>query len=114
MIWKVKFFQTARGEYPVKAFVEEQDEATYAKALHAIRLLSNNGPFLKTPYIKKIQNKLCELRISGQVAIRIFYTIMDNEYDLLHGFKKKSQKTPPKEIDIAISRMNELIDRTRS
>ena len=31
----------------------------------------------------------CELRISGKVEIRIFYTIINNEYYLLHAFKKK-------------------------
>ncbi|MBI2595408.1 type II toxin-antitoxin system RelE/ParE family toxin [Candidatus Daviesbacteria bacterium] len=56
MAWKVKFFQTSRGDSPTKDFIEKQDEATYAKALHAIRLLANNGPFLKPPYIKKIQD----------------------------------------------------------
>ena len=109
MVWKVKFFQTARGDSPVKEFIEEQDEATYAKALHAIRLLANNGPFLKPPYIKKLQGKLYELRISGIVAIRIFYTIHNNEYYLLHAFKKKSQKTPTQETKTALDRMIELV-----
>lgn len=34
--WKVKFFQTARGDYPVEEFIKEQDETTYAKILNAI------------------------------------------------------------------------------
>jgi len=54
MGWKVKFFQTSRGDYPVKDFIESQDEATYAKVIHSIRLLSDNGPFLKPPFIKKL------------------------------------------------------------
>ena len=109
MAWKVKFFQTSRGDSPVKEFIEEQDEAIYAKVLHAIRLLANNGPFLKPPYIKKLQSKLYELRISGVVAIRIFYTIHNNEYYLLHAFKKKSQKTPIKEIKTALDRIKEIV-----
>ena len=109
MAWKVLFFQTARGDYPVKEFLKEQDEATYAKVLLAIRLLANNGPFLKPPYIKKLQNRLYELRISGTVAIRIFYTIHSNEYYLLHAFKKKSQKTPNREMKTALDRMKEIV-----
>lgn len=109
MAWKVLFFQTVRGDYPVKNFIEEQDEATYAKALLSIKLLANNGPFLKPPYIKKLQNKLYELRISGTVAIRIFYTIYNNEYYLLHAFKKKTQKTPKQEIKTALDRMKEIV-----
>lgn len=109
MAWKVKFFQTSRGDYPVKYFIQEQNEAAYAKILLSIKLLQDNGPFLKPPYIKKLQNKLYELRISGKIAIRIFYTLHNNEYYLLHAFKKKSQKTPLKELKLAIDRMDEII-----
>jgi len=107
--WKVKFFQSARGNYPVKNFIQEQDEATYAKVLHIITLLRNNGPFLKPPYIKKLQNKLYELRISGKTSIRIFYTVAHDEFYLLHAFKKKTQKTPAKELKTAIDRIGEII-----
>ena len=109
MAWKVKFYQTTRGEFPVEEFIKQQDESTYAKILLAIKLLSDNGPFLKPPYIKKLQEKLYEIRISGKVTIRIFYTIYKNEYHLLHAFKKQSQKTPPKEIKIAVDRAKQLI-----
>jgi len=109
MNWKVKFFQTARGDCPVKDFIKEQDETTYAKILHSILLLENHGPYLKPPYIKKLQNKLYELRISGKNAIRIFYTIHNNGYCLIHAFKKKSQKTPRKELKVALDRMKSMI-----
>ena len=109
MAWKVLFFQSARGDFPVENFIKELDEATYAKVLQSIKLLADNGPFLKPPYIKKLQNKLYELRISGKATVRIFYTIINNEYYLLHSFKKKSQKTPPKELKVAVDRMKELV-----
>lgn len=109
MAWKVRFFHTARGDYPVEDFIKEQNKITYAKILNAIALLRNGGPFLKPPYIKKLRDKLYELRISGVVAIRIFYTIKNGEYYLLHVFKKKSQKTPNKEFKIAIDRIKEIV-----
>lgn len=109
MSWKVYFFQTARGRYPVKEFVEEQDIPTRAKIARSIRFLADHGPFLKPPYIKKIQSNLYELRISGNVAVRIFYTVFKNEYFLLHSFKKESQKTPAKELRVALDRMKEII-----
>ena len=109
MSWKVKFFQTARGEYPVQQFIEDQDISTQAKIVHSIELLVDYGPFLKPPIIKKLQKGLYELRITGKLAVRIFYFPNNNEYYLLHAFKKKSQKTPTKEMKIAIDRMRELI-----
>lgn len=109
MAWKVTFFQTGRGNYPVKEFIEEQDLPTRAKIAHSIRLLVDYGPFLKPPDIKKLQDKLYELRISGKTPIRVFYTVVRGKYYLLHAFKKKSQKMPPRELKAALDRMKEDI-----
>lgn len=109
MGWRVKFFQTARGDYPVQDFIDMQDIPTQTKIANVIRLLIDYGPYLKPPYIKKLQNKLYELRISGKIATRIFYTVTHSEYYLLHAFKKKSQKTPKKELKIALDRIKELV-----
>lgn len=107
--WKVNFFQTARGDSPVKDFMKEQDETTYAKVISYIDLLEYSGPFLKPPYMKKLQDKLYELRISGKIELRILYTISKNEYYLLHVFKKKTPKTPAKELKIALDRIKKII-----
>ncbi len=109
MAWKVKFFQTLRGDYPVKEFIVEQDRATRTKISLSIRLLIDYGPFLKPPDIKKLQDKLYELRIPGKTSVRIFYTIKNSEFYLIHAFKKKSQKTPSKDIKKALDRLRELI-----
>lgn len=109
MAWKVLFFQTARGDYPVNEFIDEQDMPTQTKIASAIRLLIDYGPYLKSPYIKKLQDKLYELRISGKVTVRILYTIAHSEYYLLHAFKKKSQKIPIKELKTALDRMKEIV-----
>lgn len=107
--WNVKFYQTRRGEKPVKDFVSTQDPTIYAKIVSSMMLLQNNGPFLKPPQIKKLKSNLYEPRIKGKIQIRIFYTIYYNEYYLLHAFTKKTQKTPVKELKIAIDRIKEII-----
>ena len=109
MAWKVNSYQNARGGFPVEDFIRNQDETTYAKILHSILLLKNGGPFLKPPYAKKVRSNLYELRIPGKIAVRIFYTMKSGEYYLLHAFKKKTQKTPTKEIKTALDRMKEIL-----
>jgi len=109
MKWKVDFFQSDRNEHPVQTFLAKFDEKTIAKVIHHINLLENFGPFLKPPYIKKIQSNLFELRISGMVSIRILYAKKEHKFILLHGFVKKTQKTPKKEIKIALARTKKLI-----
>ncbi len=109
MSWKVNFFQTARGEFPVREFIDKQEKTTQTKIDGYMNLLADHGPFLKPPYVKKLQGKLYELRVSGEVTVRIFYTIFKNEYYLLRAFKKKSQKTPQNELKTALDRMKQLI-----
>lgn len=109
MKWIINFFQTSRGDYPVKTFIEEQDKNTYARIIHSLELLEIYGPYLKLPYIKKLQGKLYELRISGKIAIRIFYVLHKNEYYLLHVFKKKGQKTPVRELKTGLDRLSTII-----
>lgn len=93
----------------MKEFITKQEIAVQSKINSRINLLVNYGPFLKPPYIKKLQDKLYELRTSGKMAVRIFYTMKNNKYYLLHAFKKKSNKTPAKEIQIALDRLEEVI-----
>ena len=109
MAWVVKFFQTSRGDFPVVDFIRKQDKATHAKVARSIQLLADSGPFLKPPYVKKMNSALYELRISGKVTVRIFYTMSNNRYYLLHAFIKKSQKTPRKEFNIAVDRVKEIV-----
>src|SRR3990167_11083996 len=106
--FRVFYFQTSRCDYPVREFIEQQDKATQTKIAHSIRLLIDYGPFLKPPDVKKLLDKLYELRIPGKTAIRIFYTVANCQYYLLHAFKKKTQKTPAREIKVAINRIKEI------
>ena len=106
--FNVYFFETARGTCPVKEFINKQDQITVLKITKTIEYLERGGPFLKPPHTKKIVNNLYELRIQGKEAIRIFYSKIVGEYYLLHAFKKKTQKTPRKEIETALDRLKEL------
>lgn len=108
MAWKVKFFQTKRGDYPIKEFIEKLEKKTYTRVLKSITLLSNFGPFVKMPYSKKIAPGLYELRIKGAESIRIFYVQVNQVYYLVHVFKKKTDKIPAREIRTALDRVREL------
>ena len=109
MSWKVEFFETARGQHPVKEFMDFRGVKTATKIAKAISLLVTYGPFLKPPYMKKISDKLYELRVTGVDNIRVFYTVVNGEYYLLHAYKKESRKIPKHELKTAIDRAKELL-----
>jgi phage-related protein len=86
-----------------------------AKALRIVDMLVIFGPHnVREPYVKHVegQRKLFEIRAKGKDGIaRVFYcTISGQRIVLLHGFTKKTDKTPKKEIDIAVERMQEVIN----
>lgn len=109
MPWKVLYFQTNRGNYPVKEFIESVDKTTRAKITDMIFVLSQYGPFIRPPFSKKIIKNIYELRVKSQTSVRILYVFYHNNIYLLNAFKKKTQKTPKKEIKIALDRIKQII-----
>lgn len=109
MTWVVEFYKTESGESPVEEFLDQLDLRTQAKVADTIAILQEVGPFLKPPYMKKLVPNLYELRIKSKVSVRVFYSSHTQRYYLLHGFVKKSTKTPRKELKVALDRMKELV-----
>ena len=111
--WEVDYYIKENDESPVKDFVKTLPPKHSAKALWEIDLLEKLGTTIKEPYAKPIKGKkykgLWELRIQqGSDASRVFYFLpVGNTFILLHGFLKKTNKTPPGELDIALSHMND-------
>lgn len=68
------------------------------------------GPNLGMPFTRSLGKGLFELRIKAREGIsRVFYcTIQESEILMLHGFIKKTQKAPQKELKLAIKRMKEV------
>ena len=85
----------------IEKFIESLETKTIAKTLRTIDLLEKFGNRLAMPHSKKMSGSLFELRVRGQQEIRIFYCFHKNAIHLLHGFIKKSQKIPNKELRLA-------------
>ncbi len=62
------------------------------------------------PYCRPLGHGLWEVRsdLSDNRIGRVIFCIADGEMVLLHGFVKKSQKTPSQEIELALRRKKEL------
>jgi|SRR3989344_611322 len=82
----------------IETFIASLEENTVAKVLRTIDLLEHFGHQLGLPHSKKISRDLFELRVRGKQEVRIFYTFRHKRAILFHGFVKKSQQTPQKEM----------------
>ena len=108
MNWNILVFETQRGEKPVEEFIISKSPQAKAKIAHLINLLEIHGNILGMPHSKQLTKGLYELRIRGKEEIRILYCFKEKDIYLLHGFKKQTQKTPNKEIVIALKRIRLL------
>lgn len=113
MSWKVLFYKKESGEEPVKDFITSLPKKHQAKAVWEIDLLADYGTGLREPYVKSIKGEkykgLLELRVQqGNDISRIFYFMpVGDTFVLLHGFVKKNQKTPPRELETALRYMED-------
>lgn len=106
--WKVIYFESPRGEKFVKEFIDKQSPAVKGKYIGMIDFLEEYGPFLSGKYTKKLRKDLYELRITGKEQIRVLYTVQKRKIVLLHAFKKKTRRTPLKEIKTALLRLDRI------
>lgn len=72
--------------------------------------MQNSGPNLGMPYTKPFGEGLFEMRAKGEEGIgRAFFCAMvGRRIVILHGFIKKTQKTPASELKLARKRLKEV------
>ena len=105
MEWQVEYYKKENGTIPVLEYLLTLPPKLRAKAFSEIELLEKHGSDLWEPYTKPIKGDkykdLFELRVKFSSDIsRIFYfTFRNNTFVLLHGFTKKTDKTPPTELE---------------
>jgi phage-related protein len=69
------------------------------------------GPNLGMPHTRALGNGLFEIRAKAEEGIgrAFFCTMVGRKIVILHSFIKKTDKTPKRELDIAITRQKEVI-----
>ncbi len=113
MVWDVIFYADDEIE-PVIDFIFRQPKKAQAEILHVIDLLKEFNIALRMPYVRKIHKSgLRELRIKhGSDYYRIFFFAhTSRRFILLHAIIKKQDKLSRSDVDLAINRMNEYINR---
>ena len=111
--YSVEFYTKPDGTKPVAEFIMGLTDKLKAKTLRSIQLLQEVGPLLREPDSKSLGNGIFELRVQQKNdAARILYFFFDEKRIILtNGFVKKTQKTPPDEIEKAKKYRAEFLSR---
>lgn len=111
--WVVVFYTDKDGKDLINRFLEGLDLQTQARFEWSIEQLRVRNVLAREPLVRHIEGKIYELRRESNTNIyRLFYSFLSQKRILiLHGFQKKTQKTPRREIEIALKRLNSFIEK---
>ena len=104
-----RFYATAGGVEPVRVWLKGldlEDRKTIGKDIQKVEF----GWPIGLPVCQPLGNGLWEVRsdiANGRIA-RVLFGFVDGTLVLLHGFIKKTQKTPPQDKDLALNRLRKI------
>jgi phage-related protein len=104
-----RFYMTAAGRRPVREWLldlPKDDRRVVGKDIQKVEF----GWPIGMPYCRPLGHGLWEVRsdLAGSRIARVIFCIADGEMVLLHGFEKKSQKTPAHDLELALKRKKEI------
>lgn len=105
MVWKIIYYNSDLEQEILKL-----PETLLARYFKLTDLMKKYGSNLGSPHTEPMGKGLFELRLKGKEGIaRVFYcTVVGKEIHMLHCLIKKTEKTPNKELRLAIKRMKEV------
>jgi phage-related protein len=106
--YDVIFYRLGSDREPVREWLRGLDKEAKTVIGEDVKTLQLGWP-LGMPLARKMEPDLWELRSEIRQRItRIFFTIVDRQIVLLHGFEKTSRKTPGKDLALARRRLADL------
>ncbi len=115
MAWTVLYYETAKGDKPIEAFLNALSDKARAKCLAYISQLETDGIHLPASIAAHVPGKIWELRPewSGN-EYRFFYGAFTGQrFVILHAIHKRTQKLREGDIRIAEQRYEEIKERIR-
>lgn len=107
---QVLFYKTLGGKEPVRQWLRSDDLSSTERKIigEDIKTVQLGWP-LGMPLVRKLDTDLWEVRIRlpNRIA-RILFTQRENNIVLLHGFIKKSEKTPVDDLKLAKRRLESI------
>ena len=103
------FYENAKGHQPVRGWILELSSEDRKSVGRDIQKVEFGWP-LGMPYCRSLGDGLWEVRSNlndGKIG-RVIFCVARESMVLLHGFIKKTQKTPAQDLKLALKRMKEL------
>ena len=104
----IKFFRQSSGTEPVRDCLKALPTDEKKRIGEDIKAVQYGWP-LGLPLVDHLEGDIWEVRtkLVNRIA-RVLFAVHGSNIILLHGFIKKTQKTPRQEIDLAKERLKKL------
>ncbi len=111
--WTIVFYTDEKGNSPVEDFLKGLDAKTRARFIWSLEQLRVRNVQAREPLVKHVEGKIWELRraSNGMIYRLLYFFFTGRNIVLVHGFQKKGQKTPRREIEVANVRMDDFVKR---
>mgnify|MGYP001546945460 CR=1 FL=1 len=107
-IREVRFYKSGRGREPVREWLGSLSAEQKKVIGRDIKTLQLGWP-IGMPLARKMGPRIWEVRSRLDMGFaRVLFTVNQETIVLLHGFIKKSMKTPTRELNTAKKRMRRL------
>jgi len=109
--WSIVFYVDDRGNEPVRDFLRSLDAKTKSRFDWSIEQLRLRNVRAREPLVRHLEGKIWELREESQTNIYrlLYFFFVGRKIVFVHGFHKKTQKTPRRELDVALKRLEDLM-----
>lgn len=106
MTWTVEFFneRVRRDLFDLPLDMR----ASFERITHLIEVYGL--PEIREPYVKHLEGPLWEMRMKGRdgIARAAYIAVRGRRVVVVHVFRKKTQKTPRRDIELAMKRAQEF------
>ena len=104
----VLFFRLDSGREPVREWLKDLSKEERKTIGEDVKTLQFGWP-VGMPLARKLAPELWEVKSSlGSRIARVIFTVFEQRIVLLHGFVKKTRKTPPQDLALAKRRLRKL------
>lgn len=111
-MYEVIFYEDRRGRCPTDEFLDSLPPKILGKVEKWMEKLEKEGPNLPRPYADMAKGKLRELRmVFGSNHYRFLYFFFGKKIVIAHGFVKKTDRLPVREIERAEHIMGDFLKR---
>lgn len=113
MDWTLEFYADEWGRSPVEEFLDSLDEKTRARFGWSMEQLRVRNVQARAPLVRQLEGDLWELREESRTNIYrvIYFFYRRRRIIFLHGFQKKTQRTPRRELETAQRQCQDFLAR---